>query len=187
MRSALPIRVNFSGAELTVFDVSFSEILFIIIIALAVLGPEGLPEAARRLGRMVAAVKQYLRDLADEVSEDDEARKVMKEVHGTVREIRRAVDLRGIVQEIEETIDDGVTEVSESIREVKEGFEPGRPSDPYFTARGVHTGRHFRIVRPGRTKARSRAVRPAQGQSQGGAPASDLQESGEHDRAEQDS
>ncbi len=132
------------------FDVSFGEIFFIIVIALAVLGPEGLPEAARKLGELVATIKHYLQDIARDVSEHDEAREVMKEVHGTVREIRNAVNLRGIVREIEDTIDDSVTEVSESIREVKDSLNLKKPSDPYFEGRGVRTGRHFRVVRPGR-------------------------------------
>lgn len=84
------------------FDIGFSELLLIAVVALVVLGPERLPKAARFAGLWVRraraqwySVKSELeRDLAaDEIKRSfDETRDVMRGVGDSVR--RSGDDLR---------------------------------------------------------------------------------------------
>ncbi len=52
------------------FDVSFSELLVIALVALVVIGPEKLPKVARTLGALVGRMQRYLADVKEEVSRE---------------------------------------------------------------------------------------------------------------------
>ena len=64
------------------FDIGFSEVLLIFVIALVVLGPEKLPRAASQVGRWVgrarAMARQFKEQLEEEVNLED-VRKAHKE------------------------------------------------------------------------------------------------------------
>jgi TatA/E family protein of Tat protein translocase len=54
------------------FDIGFSEMLIILVVALLVLGPKRLPEIARSLGRGLAEFRRTSEDIRRSVFEDDE-------------------------------------------------------------------------------------------------------------------
>jgi Tat protein translocase TatB subunit len=55
-----------------VFGIGFGELLVILLVALVVVGPAGLPKAARGLGKIVRAAKQAVGELSDELDIEDE-------------------------------------------------------------------------------------------------------------------
>jgi sec-independent protein translocase protein TatB len=65
-----------------VFDVSFSELAVIAIVALVVLGPKRLPEVARAAGRWAARIRRFVEDVKRDVGSEmhrgelDELRKL---------------------------------------------------------------------------------------------------------------
>jgi sec-independent protein translocase protein TatB len=65
-----------------VFEVGFSEILLILIIALVVIGPERLPEVARGLGNMIGKVKRFVENVRSET-----------DLQGELADLRRQLDL----------------------------------------------------------------------------------------------
>lgn len=54
------------------FELAFSEMLLVLIIALVVIGPERLPEVARGIGNMVGKVKRFIENVRNETSLQDE-------------------------------------------------------------------------------------------------------------------
>ena len=54
------------------FDIGFSELLVILVVALIVLGPKKLPEVARSLGRGLAELRRTSEDLRRSLLIDDE-------------------------------------------------------------------------------------------------------------------
>lgn len=52
------------------FDVSFSELLVIALVALIVIGPEKLPKVARTLGALVGRMQRYLAEVKEEVNRE---------------------------------------------------------------------------------------------------------------------
>ena len=80
------------------FDVGFSELVMIALVALLVLGPERLPRAARFAGLWVRRARaqwhsvraELERDLADEDLRRSlaETRDAMREAQATLREVR---------------------------------------------------------------------------------------------------
>ena len=71
------------------FDVGFSELVVIGIVALVVLGPKRLPEVARAAGRWTARIRGFVdsvkRDMDNELRKEDlaELRKVTQEISDT--------------------------------------------------------------------------------------------------------
>jgi len=82
------------------FDIGFSEIIVIFIVALVVLGPDKLPAAARTLGlwwgrikyQMNAAKKDFEREIgADEIRRQLHNEQVMRELGESKEAIRRVM------------------------------------------------------------------------------------------------
>lgn len=65
------------------FDISFSELLVIVVVALLVIGPEKLPKVARTLGAYAGRMQRFVAQVKDEVNREarfDELRKLQEEV-----------------------------------------------------------------------------------------------------------
>ncbi len=77
------------------FDIGFSELMVIAVIALVVIGPERLPRVARTLGHLAGRLQRYVSDVKSDINREielDELRKMrdsMKEaassLEGSVR------------------------------------------------------------------------------------------------------
>jgi Tat protein translocase TatB subunit len=64
MQYALLIESGGSLEELgDMFDIGMQELITVAIVALIVLGPEGIPSAARQCGRVFVQIKKVIRDL----------------------------------------------------------------------------------------------------------------------------
>ena len=62
-----------------VFDIAFSEIAVIAVVALVVIGPERLPKVARTLGHMFGRLQRYVNDVKADINREielDELRKL---------------------------------------------------------------------------------------------------------------
>ena len=73
------------------FDVSFTELLVIGVVALVVIGPERLPKVARTLGHLVGRAQRYVNDVKSDIQREvelDELRKLkdtMKDAANSVQ------------------------------------------------------------------------------------------------------
>lgn len=76
------------------FNLSGSEIVFLLLIALVVLGPEKLPEAVRKFGKLYAEVKKMSTGFQSELRNAlDEP---MREMRETAEAIKQAADFNFI-------------------------------------------------------------------------------------------
>jgi len=53
-----------------VFDIAFSELVIIAIVALIVIGPEKLPKVARTLGALMGRMQRYMTQIKEEVNRE---------------------------------------------------------------------------------------------------------------------
>jgi sec-independent protein translocase protein TatB len=77
------------------FDVGFSEIVLIAVVALVVIGPERLPKAARTMGLLFGRLQRYVGDVKADISREmelDELRKLQKQVQGAAQEFKTSVE-----------------------------------------------------------------------------------------------
>jgi len=60
------------------FDIGFSELLVIGIVALVVIGPEKLPRLARTLGHLAGRLQRYVSDVKSDISREMELEDLKK-------------------------------------------------------------------------------------------------------------
>lgn len=68
------------------FDVSFSELIVIAVVALIVIGPEKLPKVARTLGALAGRMQRYVAQVKEEVNREvrfQELQKLQQEIKET--------------------------------------------------------------------------------------------------------
>ena len=76
------------------FDIGFSEIVVLAVVALIVIGPERLPKAARTLGHLFGRLQRYVNDVKADINREmelDELRKLRQEVQSAAHEIEAGV------------------------------------------------------------------------------------------------
>jgi sec-independent protein translocase protein TatB len=77
------------------FDIGFSEIVVIAVVALIVIGPEKLPKTARTLGHLFGRLQRYVSDVKADINREmelDELRKLRTEVQSAARDIESSFD-----------------------------------------------------------------------------------------------
>ena len=70
------------------FDIGFSELMVIGIVALLVIGPERLPRVARTLGHLLGRAQRYVNDVKSDINREiqlDELKKLQTQVTESAR------------------------------------------------------------------------------------------------------
>jgi len=91
------------------FDIGFSELLVIAVVALIVIGPERLPKVARTAGHMLGRLQRYVNDVKADINREmelDELRKVQSTFQEAARSIENEV----------RSVEQSVTKVESEIR-----------------------------------------------------------------------
>jgi len=86
------------------FDIGFSEIVVIAVVALIVIGPERLPKAARTLGHLFGRLQRYVNDVKADISREmelDELRKLQQQVQSAARDVETSVT--SVARDFEQT------------------------------------------------------------------------------------
>jgi sec-independent protein translocase protein TatB len=73
-----------------VFDVGFSELMVIAVVALIVIGPERLPKVARTMGHLFGRLQRYVNDVKADIQREMELEELRK-FKSTVEEAARSV------------------------------------------------------------------------------------------------
>lgn len=76
------------------FDIGFSELIVIAIVALVVIGPERLPKVARTAGHLLGRLQRYVSDVKSDINREmqlDELKKLQADVQESARNIERSV------------------------------------------------------------------------------------------------
>ena len=83
------------------FDIGFSELLVIAIVALIVIGPERLPKVARTLGHLFGRMQRYVNDVKADIAREMELEELRK-LQSTVEDAARAIET-SVKKEVNET------------------------------------------------------------------------------------
>jgi sec-independent protein translocase protein TatB len=113
------------------FDVGFSEIVVIAVVALIVIGPERLPKVARTLGHMFGRLQRYVNEVKADINREmelDELRKLQAQVQSAARDIEQSVT--SAAREVET----GVRSVESQLNEAATPNEAQAPATPTPTA-----------------------------------------------------
>ena len=76
------------------FDVGFSELMVIALVALVVIGPERLPRVARTAGHLLGRLQRYASDVKADINREiqlDELKKMQQQVEESARDLQSSV------------------------------------------------------------------------------------------------
>jgi sec-independent protein translocase protein TatB len=111
------------------FDIGFSELVIIGLVALVVLGPERLPKVARTAGHLLGRLQRYVADVKADINREiqlEELRKLQSEVEQSARSIETTVteELRSVEASLNNAI------APAAVEEAPAHGEPGPAAAP---------------------------------------------------------
>lgn len=102
------------------FDVSFTELMLIGVVALIVIGPERLPKVARTVGHLLGRAQRYVTDVKSDIQREidlDEMNKLKKQMD------EAAHSLQTSMRETSASIQQPLTEARKSLEEASASVE----------------------------------------------------------------
>jgi len=96
-----------------VFDIGFSELMVIGLVALIVIGPERLPRVARTVGHLAGRLQRYVADVKADINREmelDELRKMRDEMQQAASEMETSV--RKEMSQTEQELNKAVSDVA---------------------------------------------------------------------------
>ncbi len=125
------------------FDISFTEIMVIAIVALIVVGPERLPKVARTLGHLLGRVRRYVGEVKNDIQREMEVEE-LNELHTSVQEAANSIEnsVREEVSQIQAATEDIKTSTTSSTpvpqsEAVGEKISLRKPTSPRTSTRST--------------------------------------------------
>src|SRR5256885_4010916 len=97
------------------FDVGFSEIVVIAVVALIVIGPERLPRTARMLGHLFGRLQRYVNEVKADINREmelDELRRLQREVKSAASEIEQSMSV--VASEVQTGVRSGEPQLNDT-------------------------------------------------------------------------
>ncbi len=104
------------------FDIGFSELIVIGVVALVVIGPERLPKVARTAGHLFGRLQRYVAQVKSDINREMEASELSK----VKTEFESAA--RGFQQDIETEARKTEEEIREVERDIERQLNPAEPA-----------------------------------------------------------
>lgn len=101
------------------FDIGFSELVLIAVIALIVIGPERLPEVARTVGKYVGRMRRFVNKVRDDIESE-----ISQE------ELREALKRHADLDDVKKIINDSRYTIENEIEESRQHVVKARDDDP---------------------------------------------------------
>lgn len=110
------------------FDVSFTELMVIAIVALVVIGPERLPKVARTAGHLFGRLQRYVNDVKADISREiqlDELKKLQADMQDSARNFERSMTegMQSVEQSVQQTVGSAEAEFKAEVATVAEMAE----------------------------------------------------------------
>jgi len=101
------------------FDVSFTELMLIGVVALVVIGPERLPKVARTIGHLLGRAQRYVTDVKSDIQREidlDEVNKLKKQMDDAAKSLKDSMnETSASLQQPLAEARDSLTEASASV------------------------------------------------------------------------
>jgi len=119
------------------FDVGFWELLIISVLALLVIGPERLPDVAKKTGRFVGKMKRFVNSVRSDIEREfrtDELEKMLNQQNEQIKELKNILDdtasdaekqIRDVEKMVQHPPDENPTELPDSTNNIEDEQKSG--------------------------------------------------------------
>jgi sec-independent protein translocase protein TatB len=102
------------------FDIGFSELLVIGVVALIVIGPQKLPRVARTVGHLAGRLQRYVTEVKADINREIE-----------LEELRKMRDsMEKAASEMQSTVDTELNKTADDLNKAVEGKKPEEQKTP---------------------------------------------------------
>ena len=122
------------------FDIGFSALMVIGVVALLVIGPERLPKVARTLGHLLGRAQRYVNDVKSDINREiqlDDLKKLQSQVTESARALEDSVrkEYESARGAIESPVNSAMAELQNTAQQATEALPPapelvGPPFEP---------------------------------------------------------
>lgn len=102
------------------FDIGFSELLVIAIVALIAIGPQRLPKVARTMGHLFGRMQRYVNDVKADISREMELQE-LKKLQASMEDTARSMH---------DSVNRSVSETESELNKIAQAAQPA--PDPYL-------------------------------------------------------
>ncbi|WP_350562316.1 Sec-independent protein translocase protein TatB [Psychrobacter sp. CAL346-MNA-CIBAN-0220] len=128
------------------FDIGFSELLLFGVIALIVLGPEKLPQAARTAGQWYAKIRRTVSTLQSEIEAELDLAETRQQMQNEIAKIRQTeanmkreiAEMRGSMQEFEHSQNQNLNNSSQTAKHYEQEKDKQKQATPAAFAYAYH-------------------------------------------------
>ncbi|MGL4407856.1 MAG: Sec-independent protein translocase protein TatB [Zoogloea sp.] len=107
------------------FDIGFSELMVIGVVALLVLGPERLPKVARTVGHLMGRLQRYVADVKSDINREmqiEELKRLQEDARKTAMELESS--MRQQVSTLEHQVQDSLQTVNAAVADLENSIHP---------------------------------------------------------------
>ena len=107
------------------FDISFTELMLIGVVALVVIGPERLPKVAKTVGHLLGRAQRYVSDVKGDIQREvelDELRKMKEEMETAARSVQTSMQQTEAT--LRQDLQSPVDNIKSELDVLKSDFEP---------------------------------------------------------------
>ncbi|MYN12398.1 twin-arginine translocase subunit TatB [Pusillimonas sp. TS35] len=127
------------------FDVSFSELMLVGVIALIVIGPERLPKVARTLGHLIGRAQRYVGDVKADIQREmdlDELKNIKGQMEDAAQSVKSSMEaasssLREPLDDARKVLEDASQSLGDIARDAESGVDPKALAQKAVGVQGV--------------------------------------------------
>lgn len=117
------------------FDIGFSELLVVAVVALIVIGPERLPKVARTVGLLTGRMRRYVGDIKADINREiqlEELKSLQQEVHDRVMAADSAMrrEVHAVTQEVAQDVRSAIANATGAVNSAAAGVSGAATSSP---------------------------------------------------------
>ncbi|GLQ33489.1 Sec-independent protein translocase protein TatB [Litoribrevibacter albus] len=113
------------------FDIGFSELFIVLVIALLVLGPERLPGAVQKVGFILGKIRASWNGIQTEINRELEAEELRKRIQDETNSVQQTLNNSFDIDAYNERILEQERKIREGIQ--REAIDPSQPATPEST------------------------------------------------------
>src|SRR5574343_1509548 len=106
------------------FDIGFSELMVIGIVALLVLGPERLPKVARTTGHLLGRLQRYVSDVKSDINREmqlDELKRLQEEARTSAMAFESSV--RSEIASVESSVNASMASATSAVADLESSLK----------------------------------------------------------------
>ncbi|WP_201558755.1 Sec-independent protein translocase protein TatB [Psychrobacter sp. 72-O-c] len=127
------------------FDIGFSELLLFGVIALIVLGPEKLPQAARTAGQWYAKLRRMISTLQSDIEAELDLAETRKQMQSELAKIRQTetdmkrelAEMRGSMQKFEDSQNQSLDTSHQPVTAYEQDHQPNTNTSSSLTKQEI--------------------------------------------------